>query len=69
MVHEHLECGWSIAEAKEHNGGFKESHWGNDGCFPLVLLSKMYVIIFPLYLEFCEYGGIFHVVDEFGDEG
>ena len=30
VVHESLEGGGGIAESKEHNGGFKESHRGDE---------------------------------------
>ena len=69
MVHESLEGGGSVAEPKEHDGGFKESHGGNESGFPLIFLSDVNVVISPMNVEFGEQGGFFHVVDEFGDQG
>ena len=69
IVHECLEGGWGIAEAEEHDHGFKKSHWGDEGGFPLVLFSKVDVVVAPSYVKHGEYGGIFHVVDEFRDKG
>ena len=67
MIHESLESGGSVAETKEHDGGFKESHGGDKSSFPLILLLDANVVIFPTNVEFGEQGGFFHVVDEFGD--
>jgi len=36
VIHESLECGGGVGEAKEHNGGFEETFVGNEGSFPLV---------------------------------
>ena len=69
MVHESLEGGGSIAESKEHNGGFKESHGGDESSFPLIFLLDANVVISPTNVEFGEQGGFLHVVDEFGDQG
>ena len=69
MVHESLESGGSVAEPKEHDGGFEESHGGNEGGFPLVFLSDVNVVISPTNVKLGEQGGFFHVVDEFGDQG
>ena len=69
MVHESLEGGGGIAESKEHDGGFKESHGGNESSFPLILLLNANVVISPTNVEFGEQGGLLHVIDEFQDEG
>ena len=69
VVHEHLEGGWSIATTKEHDGGFEESHWGDKGSFPLILFLEADVIVSPSYVKLGEYGGSFHVVNEFWDKG
>ena len=68
MVHESLEGGGSVAEPKEHDGGFKESHGGDESGLPLILLSDANVVITPTNVEFGEQGGFFHVIDEFGDQ-
>ena len=67
MVHESLEGGGSVAEPKEHDGGFKESHGGDEGGLPLIFLSDVNVVISLMNVEFGEQGGFFHVVDEFRD--
>ena len=36
MVHESLECGWSVAKAKEHDCGFEEAEEGDKSCLSLV---------------------------------
>ena len=69
VIHECLECGGSIAESKEHDSGFKESHGGDEGRFPLVLFSDANVVISPTNVKFGEQDGFFHVIDEFGDQG
>ena len=63
MVHERLERGWSIAESKEHNSGFKESERSDERSFPLVLLANSYVVEAPSNIELGEYGGILHIVN------
>ena len=47
---------------------FKESKGSDKGGFPLVFFMNVDVVIAPPDVEFCEEGGILHVVDEFGDE-
>ena len=69
MVHEGLEGGGSIAESKEHDSGFKESHGGNEGSFPLIFLLNVNVVISPTNVEFGEQSGLLHVINEFGNQG
>ena len=69
VIHECLECGGSIAESEEHDGGFEQFHGGDEGRFPLVLFSDANVVISPMNVKFGEQGGFFHVIDEFGDQG
>ena len=69
VIHECLECGGSIAESKEHDGGFEESHGGNESGFPLIFLSNVNVVISPVNVKFGEQGGFFNVIDEFGNQG
>ena len=61
--------GGSITESKEHDGGFKKSHRGNEGGLPLILFSDANVIIPPMNIEFGEQGELFHIINEFWDEG
>ena len=69
MIHESLESGGSIAETKEHDGVFKESHGGDESGFPLIFLSDANVVISLTNVKFGEQGGFFHIVNEFGDQG
>ena len=45
MVHESVEGGGSIAESKEHDGVFEESHGSNESGFPLIFLPDVNVVI------------------------
>ena len=65
MVHESLEGGGSVAESKEHDGGFEESHGGNEGGFPLVFLLDANVVVSPANVKLGEQGGLLHVINEF----
>ena len=69
MIHESLEGGGSVAESKEHDSGFEESHGGNESGFPPIFLSNVNVVISPTNVEFGEQGGLLHVIDVFQDEG
>ena len=68
MIHECLKCGGSIAESEEHDGGFEESHGGNESGFPLILFSDANVVISPSNVEFGKQGGLLHVINKFRDE-
>ena len=67
VVHESLEGGGSVAKSEEHDGGFKESHGGDESSLPLIFLLNVNVIISPTDVEFGEQGGFFHVINEFRD--
>ena len=54
VIHESLECGWSIAEAKEHNHWFKQAKGSDESCFPLVQFLDVNVVILPLNVKFDE---------------
>ena len=69
VVHEGLEGGGSVAEPKEHDSGFEESHGGDESGLPLIFFSDVNVVISPTNVKFGEQGGFFHVVNEFGDQG
>ena len=68
VVHKGLEHRRCIAKPKEHYCWFKKSQGGDKGGFPLVFFTNMDVVISPSDVEFCEEGGILHVVNEFRDE-
>ena len=69
VVHEGLEGGGSVAESKEHDSGFKESHGGDESTLPLIFFSDANVVISPMNVEFGEQGGFFHVVNELRNQG
>ena len=69
MVHECLESGGCIAETKEHDGWFEQSQRGYEGGFPLVLFSKANVVVSPSYVKLGEDSGVFHIINEFWDQG
>ena len=69
MAHESLEGGGSIAESKEHDSGFEESHGGDESGLPLIFLSDVNVVISPTNVKFGEQSRLLHVIDEFQDEG
>ena len=54
MIHESLECGWSITEAEEHNCWFKQAKGSDESCFPLVQFLDGNVVISPSNVEFGE---------------
>ena len=68
VVHKGLECRRCIAKPKEHYCWSKKSQQGDKGGFPLVFFTNTDVVISPPDVEFCEEGGILHVVDEFRDK-
>ena len=69
MIHECLECGWSVTEAEEHYSGFKESEGIDEHCLPLIGFMDANVVIPPLDVEFGEESGIFHVIYKFRNKG
>ena len=69
MVHERLEGRGSIAETKEHNGGFEETKRGDECSLPLVFFSDADVVKSPLDIELSKYCRVFHVIDQFRDKG
>ena len=68
VVHEGLKCRWCIAEAKEHDNGFKESKGGDECRFPLIGFPDINVVVPPTDVKLGAKGGVFHVVNEFRDE-
>ena len=54
MVHERLKCGRCITESEEHDGGFEESHGGNECSFPLVFFSDADIIVSPANVKLGE---------------
>ena len=54
MVHERLERGGCVAESKEHDGGFEESHGSDESSFPLVFFSNTDIVVSPANVKFGE---------------
>jgi hypothetical protein len=67
-VHHHLEGGWQIGEAEEHNHGLEESFWGKEGGFPFISVFDTDVVIPPLDVKFGEQGAPTKVVNSLGNE-
>ena len=58
VIHKHLESGWCIAKAKEHDRGFEEAIGSNESCFPLVHFTDTNVVVPPSNVEFGEQGSL-----------
>ena len=69
MIHECLKSRRSVAEAKEHYGGFKEAERSDECRFPLVFLPDANVVIAPSNIELGEQCGVLHIIDQLRDEG
>ena len=59
VVHKCLECGWGIAEAKEHYCGFKEPKGSDEGSLPLICFMDSNVVVPPTDVELGKKDGIF----------
>jgi hypothetical protein len=64
-----LKGGRAITEPEEHHRGFEKAERCDECTLPLVVFLDSDVIVSPPYIEFSEQGGIFHIIDEFWDEG
>jgi hypothetical protein len=53
-VHYHLESGWRIGEAKEHDGWLKEPFWSKEGCFLFIAIFNAYIIVPPSDIKLSE---------------
>jgi len=67
VVHESLESGGGVSEAKEHDGWFEEAFMSDEGGFPLVSVFDVDVVVAPSDIEFGEDFGIPELIDEVGD--
>ena len=59
VIHESLECGWRVAETKEHDHWLEESFVCDEGHFPLVSIFDTNIVIPPMNVEFGEVMSIF----------
>ena len=55
VIHKGLKRRWSVAKAKEHNGGFKKPERSDERSFPLVFFTNADVIKSPSDVKFGEY--------------
>ena len=69
VIHEVLESGGGIGEAKEHYSGLKESLMGDKGSFPLMSIFDSDIIVFPLDVELGEDFHPLEFIDEVRNEG
>ena len=69
VIHEAMEGSGGVGEPEEHYGGFKESFMGDKGCFPLVTIFDLYVVVSPPNVEFGEDFGVLQLVYKVRDEG
>ena len=67
-IHEGLESGRSIAEAKGHNQWFKEAKRAFEGCFPFIAFTDANIVIAPSYIKFGKEASTLELVDEFRDK-
>ena len=58
VIHEALEGGGGVGKPEEHHSGFEEAFVGDEGCFPLVTVFDLYVVVPPPNVEFSEDLGI-----------
>ena len=68
VVHESLECGGGVAETKEYHCGFEESFVCDEGCFPLVAVLNMDIVVSPTNIKLGEVANVFQLVHEVRDE-
>src|SRR5712671_608423 len=53
-IHHHLEGGWGVSQAKEHDHWFEETFIGNESCLPFIASSDADIVIAPSYVKFSE---------------
>src|SRR6266404_5320139 len=69
VIHEGLEGGWGIAEAKGHDEWFKYAQRCFKSSFPLVFMTDTNVVVSPTDVELGEVAGVMQLVNEVRDEG
>jgi len=67
-IHHHLEGGWGVSQAEEHDGWFKEAFIGNESCLPFVSSSDANIVIAPSYVKFSEQCSGSSFIDELRNE-
>ena len=66
VIHQCLEHGWGIAEAEEHYYEFKEPEGSNECSLPLISLTELNVVVFPMDIKLSKKGGVPHVIKSSG---
>jgi hypothetical protein len=68
-IHHHLESGWRVGKAEEHDCGLKKSLWGEESSLPFVPLFDADIIVSPSDIKFSEQGAPTEMIDHLGNEG
>jgi hypothetical protein len=58
-VHHRLEGRQGVGEAEEHDHGFEQAFVGEEGCFPLVSILDLDVVVAPVVLDTGDTAGDF----------
>ncbi len=69
VIHHPLKRGGRVREAKEHDGGFKQSTVGAKHCFLFVGFLDSDVVVSPTNVKLCEVFGTSELVDKLQNEG
>ena len=69
IVHEMLECGWSIGKSKGHNTPFKRTIMSREDGFPLITFVNLDKMVSILEINFSEELSLLRSVQEVGDVG
>ena len=68
-IHHHPEGGRGIHKTEEHDCQFKESFWGEEGCFPFISWFYVYVVVPPLYVKLGKQCASTQAVNSLGNKG
>ena len=68
IVYKGLERRRCIAKTEEHHCGFIKTEGSDEGCFPLIRFLDPNVVVSPSNVKLSEINGVFHIIDEFGNE-
>ena len=68
VIHEGLERRRSVAKTEEHDGRFKESKRSYKSSLPLIFFANANIVESPPDVEFGEYSGVLHVVNQLWDQ-
>ena len=68
-IYHHLESGWRVGKAEEHDCGLKKSLWGEESSLPLVPIFDADIIVSPSDIKFSEQGASTETIDRLRNEG